>query len=313
MSIPAHSEEILIAGFGSQGSVQALNLRDSGMAVGVSLRPQSPRAAAVREAGLPLYTNASEAAGRATIAAMLLPDAVQPAYYNDVLAPHLPRGAALLFAHGFNIHYKKISPRPDLDVVLVAPLAHADAVRQGFVQDRSVPCVIAVAQDFTGKARERAMEYARGIAGRGPFIQSTFAEETETDLFAEQALLCGGMPELARAAFESLVEAGYNEEIAYYCCLRELKPIADLIFRHGIAGMRARVSDTAAYGAATRGPRIIGASAREEMKKVLREIKSNLFAHELALAQDRNFSALRDARERDAAHPIERIHRRNNS
>ncbi|MFA5812778.1 MAG: ketol-acid reductoisomerase [bacterium] len=304
------SDEILICGFGSQGKAQALNLRDSGRTVAVSLRPESPRIAAAREAGLLVHTEAAAAAKGAGLAAVMLPDSEQPAYYNDTLCQNLPRGAALLFAHGFNVHYKRITPRPDLDVILVAPLAHGDAVRQGFLEHGAVPCVVAVAQDATGRARERAMEYARSIAGTGPFIDSTFAEEVETDLFVEQALLCGGMPELARGAFETLVNAGYNEEIAYFCCVRELKPIVDLLYRFGIAGMRSRISDTAAYGAATRGPRLAGDAMRAEMKLILDEIKSGVFSREITEEQGRGFSLLRESRERDAKHLIEKIHQR---
>lgn len=300
----------MVFGFGSQGRAQALNLSDSKINVSVCLRPNSPKISAAREAGFNVYTDGAEAAGKATIAALMLPDGEQPSYYNDIISPNLPKNSALLFAHGFNVHYKRIVPRTDLDVILVAPLAHGDAVRKDFLEHCSVPCVIAVAQNATGHAHERAMSYAEGIGGKGPFINSTFAEEVETDLFAEQAVLCGGMPELARAAFDTLVAAGYNEDIAYFCCLRELRAIVELLSKHGIAGMRKRISDTAAYGAATRGPKIIGAAVRKELKQMIDDIRTGLFARELIEDQGQGFKTLRDALERDANHKIEKIHKK---
>ncbi|MFH0799069.1 MAG: ketol-acid reductoisomerase [Pseudomonadota bacterium] len=306
-STNSRGEEIVVFGWGEQGRAQSLNLRDSGLAVSVYLRKGSPRAAEAGGSNILLLTDPAAAAARAAIAALLIPDREQPAFYKEALEKGLPKNAALIFAHGFAIHYSLLVPRPDLDVVLVAPLGHASAVRGDFMNGSGVPCVIAVAQDATGRAKERAMAYAKGISRGGTFIDSTFAEEVESDLFAEQAVLCGGVPELARAAFETLVDSGINPDIAYFCCLRELKAIVDLLFHHSIAGMRGMISDTARYGAITRGPRVIGEEARRELKRIMEEIRSGAFAREIADRATVEAIEKKAARE-DREHPIERIH-----
>jgi len=302
--------DTVVFGFGAQGRAQALNLSDSGAPVSVCLRQGSKRVKQVRDAGIPLMSDPSRAARSARNAVLLIPDSAQPAFYRENLHDDLPAGAALVFAHGFAIHYGRIAPRPDIDVILVAPLAHGDALREGYVTKSGVPCVLAVAQDATGRAWERARGYARAIAGDGPMIRSTFAEEVETDLFAEQAVLCGGMPELVRAAFDTLVECGYNSDIAYFSCLRELKAIVDLLLAGSISGMRGRISDTARYGSATRGRRIIGEAVRQELRRVLEDIRSGRFATELADEEVRGFAGLREILQGDADHAIERAHSR---
>jgi len=299
---------IVVFGFGSQGRAQAANLRDTGLNVSVFVRETSSRVSSARESGIAVITDPREAASRAECAVVLIPDSEQPRFYKEALEPHLPKGAMLVFAHGFAIHYQGIVPRPDLDCVLAAPLSHADALRSEFIKLRGVPCVVAVAQDATGRARAKTEAYAHAICGAGPFIRSTFAEEVETDLFAEQAVLCGGMPELVRAAFDTLVEAGYNKEIAYVSCLRELRAIVDLMSRGAIAGMLGSVSDTARYGAITRGPRVIGAPVREELKKVLTEIRSGQFAEELAREKEAGFARLASLMRDATGHEIEDVH-----
>ena len=233
----------------------------------------------------------------------MLPDGEQPKFYKDYLEGNLPEGAALIFAHGYAIHYKQIAPRPDLDVLLVAPLAQGDTVRSSFENGGGSPCIIAVAQNISGKASERGHEYAKAISKVGPFIDSTFKEEVETDLFAEQAVLCGGVPELIRASFETLTDAGYNSEIAYFSCLRELHAITKLIDKHSIAGMRKRISDTALYGALTRGPRVINADTRKTLERILGDIKSGAFTDELNADQKLGHLAIQKQLKNDQNHP----------
>lgn len=302
--------DTVVFGFGAQGRAQALNLRDSGVPVSVCIRERSPRAGAVRDAGIHLIHDPAEAARMARNAVLLIPDSAQPRFYEEHLHENLPEGAALIFAHGFAVHYGRIRPRRDLDVILAAPLAHADSLRSDFEGGRAVPCVLAVSQDATGTAWERVERYARAIAGVNSHIRSTFAEEVETDLFTEQAVLCGGVPELMRAAFDTLVERGYNPDIAYISCLKELKPIVDLIWRDSIAGMRSQISDTARYGSITRGPRIIDEGVREELKKILGEIRSGDFADELFEDERSGFARLGDAMEKESGHAIEGVHRK---
>ncbi len=307
------SDETVVFGFGAQGQAQALNLRDNGVRVNVCIRKDSPRATAVRKAEIPLMFDPALAAQKAQSAALLIPDSEQSRFYSNILHKHLPSGAALIFAHGFAIHYKRIKPRADLDVVLVAPLAHGDALREDYIERRGTPCVIAVAQDATGRAYERAMHYAKAIALSGPFIKSSFAEEVETDLFAEQAVLCGGVPELVRASFETLIENGYNEDIAYISCLKELRAITELLWQNSIAGMRKNISDTAQYGAVTRGPRVIDDGVKAGLKKMLEEIRSGEFAQELFQDQENGFPTLKEAMRRDESHPIEKVHKKHNT
>ncbi len=306
----AAQERIVVFGYGAQGSAHAQNLRDSGFSVAVCLRPESPRAQAVREAGLTLFTDPAAAAREATVAAVMLPDGEQAAFYTKGLEPHLPKGATLVFAHGFAVHYGWIKPRADLDALLVAPLAQGATVRRDFLKGRGSPCIVAVAQDATGRALQRGHAYAKGISKTGPFIDTTIAEEVETDLFAEQAVLCGGMPELVRAAFDTLVGAGYNADVAYFSCLRELHAITRLLSEHAIAGMRDHISDTARFGAITRGPRIIDDRTRTTLAGILDDIRTGAFTRELDDDRRQGHPMIRDriAEERD--HPLEKIHRR---
>ena len=261
---------------------------------------------AARKDGLQVAEPAAAVAG-ADLVAMLVPDLAQAALYADV-KPALKKGATLLFAHGFNIHFKQIRPRKDLDVVLIAPKGPGDLVRRQFQQGRGVPCLIAVGQDASGKAHEKALAYAHGIGGtRGGVLETTFAEETETDLFGEQSVLCGGATELVVRGFETLVEAGYQPEVAYYECLHELKLIVDLLHEGGLEKMHRFISETAKYGDLTRGPRIVNERVKKEMTKVLKEIQSGRFARQW-IAENKagrpNYQRMLRA---DLEHPIEKV------
>jgi len=269
---------IAILGYGSQGRAHALNLKDSGFDVVVGVRKGRSWSKARRE-GLAVAEPAAAVEG-ADVVAMLIPDTAQKELYRSIRR-HFKRGATLLFAHGFNVHFRQIRPRPDLDVVLIAPKGPGDLVRRQYSQGRGVPCLLAVAQNASGKARARALAYAHGIGGtRGGVLETTFAEETETDLFGEQAVLCGGATELVVKGFETLVEAGYQPEVAYYECLHELKLIVDLLHEGGLAKMHQFVSETAKYGDLTRGPRIVNERVKNEMRKVLKEVQSGRFARQ---------------------------------
>src|ERR1700729_3524415 len=270
---------IAVLGYGSQGRAHALNLKDSGFNVVVGLRKTGGSWKKAKRDGLAV-AEPIEAAKGADLIALLVPDMAQAALYTEIKAALKP-GAALLFAHGFNVHFKQIKARKDLDVVLIAPKGPGDLVRRQFQQGRGVPCLIAVAQDATGKAHARALAYADGIGGtRGGVLETTFAEETETDLFGEQAVLCGGATELVVKGFETLVEAGYQPGVAYYECLHELKLIVDLLHEGGLAKMHQFISETAKYGDLTRGPRIINERVKNEMRKVLKEVQSGKFARQ---------------------------------
>jgi len=270
---------IAILGYGSQGRAHALNLKDSGFDVVVGVRKGGASWKKARRDGLEVAEPAAAAAS-ADLIAMLVPDLAQKALYQDIRKV-LKRGAALLFAHGFNIHFRQVKPRADLDVVLIAPKGPGDLVRRQYQQGRGVPCLIAVAQDASGKAHARALAYAHGIGGtRGGVLETTFAEETETDLFGEQAVLCGGTTELVVKGFETLVEAGYQPEVAYYECLHELKLIVDLLHEGGISKMHQFISETAKYGDLTRGPRIVDERVKKQMRKVLQEVQSGKFARQ---------------------------------
>ena len=270
---------IAVLGFGSQGRAHALNLKDSGFDVVVGVRKGGASWKKARREGLEVAEPAAAAAS-ADLIAMLVPDLAQKALYQDI-RKGLKKGAALLFAHGFNIHFKQVKPRADLDVVLIAPKGPGDLVRRQYQQGRGVPCLLAVAQDATGKAHARALAYAHGIGGtRGGVLETTFAEETETDLFGEQAVLCGGTTELVVKGFETLVEAGYQPEVAYYECLHELKLIVDLLHEGGISKMHQFISETAKYGDLTRGPRIVDERVKKQMRKVLKEVQSGKFARQ---------------------------------
>jgi ketol-acid reductoisomerase len=268
---------IAVLGYGSQGRAHALNLKDSGFDVVVGVRKKGESWKKAKKDGLEVAEPADAVKG-ADLIAMLVPDLAQKALYAEV-EKNLEKGATLLFAHGFNIHYKQIKPRKDLDVVLIAPKGPGGLVRRQYQEGRGVPCLIAVAQDTTGKAHGKALAYSHGIGGtRGGVLETTFAEETETDLFGEQAVLCGGATELVVKGFETLVEAGYQPEVAYYECLHELKLIVDLLHEGGLTKMHQFISDTAKYGDLTRGPRIVDERVKNVMRKVLKEVQTGKFA-----------------------------------
>jgi ketol-acid reductoisomerase len=302
-----HGRRVAVLGFGSQGRAQALNLRDSGVDVVVGLRAGSKQRADCAAAGIEALEPREAAAG-CQVCAMLVPDEVQPGLYEEVLAPALRPGAALLFAHGYNIHYERLRPRPDLDVVMVAPLGIGEQVRRQYALGRGVPALLAVHQDASGHAAAVAGGYAAANGhGRAAVFETSFAEETETDLFAEQAVLCGGLTQLITAAFETLTEAGYPEELAYFCCLHEVKLIADLVQSRGIAGMRRSISSTAAYGDATRGTRVIGPASRAALRELLAEIRDGRFAAELDAEMAAGAPTLARWRAEAAAHPLESV------
>ena len=270
---------IAVLGYGSQGRAHALNLSDSGFDVVVGVRKGGASWKKARKDGLAVAAP-EDAVADADLVAMLVPDLAQKSLYESV-EKSLKKGSTLLFAHGFNIHYKQIKPRKDLDVVLIAPKGPGDLVRRQYTQGRGVPCLIAVAQDATGKAHAKALAYAHGIGGtRGGVLDTTFGEETETDLFGEQAVLCGGATELVVKGFETLVEAGYQPEVAYYECLHELKLIVDLLHEGGITKMHQFISDTAKYGDLTRGPRVVNDRVKSEMRKILKEVQNGKFARQ---------------------------------
>jgi ketol-acid reductoisomerase len=268
---------IAVLGYGSQGRAHALNLSDSGFDVVVGVRKGGASWKKAKKDGLAVADPVDAAAG-ADLIAMLVPDMAQKAVYETV-EKSLKKGATLLFAHGFNVHFKQIKPRKDLDVVLIAPKGPGDLVRRQYQQGRGVPCLIAVAQDVNGKAHAKALSYAHGIGGtRGGVLDTTFGEETETDLFGEQAVLCGGATELVVKGFETLVEAGYQPEVAYYECMHELKLIVDLLHEGGLTKMHEFISETAKYGDLTRGPRVVTDRTKKEMGKILKEVQSGKFA-----------------------------------
>ena len=299
------AKTVAIVGYGSQGHAHANNLRDSGVAVIVGLRPGSTSAVKAGKAALTVKTVA-EAVAAADLVMMLAPDEHQAKIYEENVAPNLKQGAALVFAHGFNIHFGRIEPRPDLDVFMIAPKGPGHLVRSTYTQGGGVPALIAVQQDASGQARELALSYAAAIgAGRAGIIETTFREETETDLFGEQVVLCGGLTALAQAGFETLVDAGYAPEMAYFECLHELKLIVDLMYEGGIANMRYSISNTAEYGDLTRGPRIITEQTRQEMKQILHEIQTGQFAREFILENQAGAPVLKAQRRLSKAHPVE--------
>jgi ketol-acid reductoisomerase len=274
------TKKIAIIGYGSQGHAQANNLKDSGCDVVVGLRRGSPSRAKAERAGLEVI-NTAEAAMVADIVMMLVPDELAPGIYWDEIEPNLRPGNYLAFAHGFSIHFKKIVPREQVNVFMVAPKAPGHLERHEFTQGRGVPCLIAVHQDPSGDTRSVALAYASAIGGgRAGILETTFKEETETDLFGEQAVLCGGLTSLIQAGFETLVEAGYAPEMAYFECLHELKLIVDLVYEGGIGNMRYSVSNTAEYGDLTRGPVVIDEFTRESMQRILKDVQSGKFADE---------------------------------
>jgi len=302
-------KKIAIIGYGSQGHAHALNLRDSGLDVVVGLPVESKSRAKATAAGLTVLTPA-EAARAADVMMVLVPDHIQADLYASDIAPHLTKGKTLMFAHGFNIHFGFIKPPADVDVSMIAPKAPGHRVREVFTEGSGVPALVAIQQDASGKALENALAYAAALGSlRAGVIETSFREETESDLFGEQSVLCGGAAELIRAGFETLVEAGYAPEIAYFECLHELKLIVDLIYEGGLSYMRFSVSDTAEYGDYTRGPRIITSETRKEMKKILSEIQSGEFAKQWIgenKAGRQKFLAMRKAQEDQ---PIENVGR----
>ena len=301
------SLKVAVIGYGSQGHAHANNLKDSGVDVTVGLRPGSASAAKAEKAGLEVRPVA-EAVQGADLVMMLVPDEHQPRVYAEQVEPGLREGATLAFAHGFNIHFGCIEPRADLDVIMIAPKGPGHLVRSTYTQGAGVPSLIAVHQDATGRARETALSYAAAIgAGRAGIIETTFREETETDLFGEQVVLCGGITALVQAGFETLVEAGYAPEMAYFECLHELKLIVDLMYEGGIANMRYSISNTAEYGDLTRGPRIIDERTREEMRRILKEIQTGQFAREFILENQAGAPTLKAMRRLAREHPIERV------
>jgi ketol-acid reductoisomerase len=302
--------KVAVMGFGSQGHAHALNLKDSGVDVVVGLRDGSPRTRAASDAGLKVV-DPETAADWADVIMMLVPDQVQSRFYEEVIAPRLATGDALFFAHGFSIHFGLIDPPPDVDVAMVAPKGPGHLVRRQFVEGSGVPTLVAIHQDATGSALDLALSYAHGIGGtRAGVIETTFGDETETDLFGEQVILCGGVDSLIQAAFETLVDAGYEPEMAYFEVLHELKLIVDLLFEGGIAWMRHSVSDTAEYGDVTRGPRIVTDDTRAEMRAILEEIRSGAFAREWMAEYEAGAPNLLAARRAIADHPVEETGRR---
>ena len=301
---------VAILGYGSQGHAHALNLRDSGVEVIVAQRPGSPNfEAAVRDGFQPVTIE--EATQKGDLINILLPDEVQAEVYRRQVLPYLKPGKLLMCSHGFNVHYGQIEPPKGVDVVLVAPKGPGHLVRSEFVRGAGVPCLIATSEGASEDSFRLGLAYAKGIGGtRAGVIQTTFAEETETDLFGEQVVLCGGVSHLILAAFETLVEAGYQPEMAYFECLHELKLIVDLFYQGGLSFMRYSVSNTAEYGDYTRGPRVINQQVREEMKRILEEVRSGQFAREWILENKANAPLFKAMRRRHRQHLIEQVGRR---
>ena len=303
-------KKIAIIGYGSQGHAHAQNLRDSGQDVVVGLYKGGASWARAEKDGFKVAPVA-DAARMGDVIMILLPDQTQRSVFEEAIRGGLGKGKMLMFAHGFNIHFNQVVPPPDVDVTMIAPKAPGHVMRDLFTQGPGVPALIAVQQDVTGKARDMALAYGKGVGcTRAGVIETTFKEETETDLFGEQAALCGGISHLIKAAYETLVEAGYQPEVAYFECMHEMKLIVDLFYQGGLAYMRYSVSDTAEYGDYTRGPRVVSDETKREMKKILSEIQSGQFAREWVLENQANRAGFLAMRRRDAAHPIEEVGRR---
>lgn len=303
-------KRIAVIGYGSQGQAQALSLRDSGLDVVVGLQRGGRSWRRAEAAGVPLATPA-EAARQAEIVMILIPDERHRAVYEAEIRPHLSKGKALAVSHGFSIHFNQIMPPADVDVFMVAPKSPGHLLRRMYQEGQGVPALIAVHQDATGQCKQRALAYAKGIGcTRAGVLETTFREETESDLFGEQTVLCGGITELIKAGFETLVEAGYSPEIAYFECLHEMKLIVDLIYEGGLSLMRYSVSDTAQYGDMTRGKRVIGPETRRAMKEILAEIQSGAFAREWMLENAANRPSFNALAKREAAHQIEVVGKR---
>ena len=298
---------IAIIGYGSQGHAQSQNLKDSGLNVLVSDLPNSPNWKQAESDGMNIVST-KEAVERADVIQILLPDQYQPKIYNEEIKEFMKPGNALVFSHGFSIHYNQIVPQEDIDVYMVAPKGPGHLVRRVYKEGKGVPSLIAVYQDASGTAKNMALAHAKGIgATRAGVLETTFEEETETDLFGEQVVLCGGLSELIRSGFDTLVEAGYQPEIAYFECLHEVKLIVDLINEKGISGMRYSISDTAEYGDLTRGSRIINKDTKERMKGILDEIQSGSFAREWILENQANRPVFNALRKKQASHLIEKV------
>lgn len=301
------NKKVAIIGYGSQGHAHANNLKDSGVSVIVGLRSGSETAKKVTAAGLE-SKSIEEATAWADIIMILAPDEHQAKIYRDSIAPNIRSGSAIAFAHGFNIHFGQIEPREDIDVIMIAPKGPGHLVRSTYTQGGGVPSLIAVHQDATGKARDVALSYAvANGGGRAGIIETTFREETETDLFGEQVVLCGGLTALAQSGFDTLVEAGYAPEMAYFECLHELKLIVDLMYEGGIANMRYSISNTAEYGDLTRGPRIITDETRAEMRKILKEIQTGEFAREFIMENQTGQATFKAKRRLGREHLIEQV------
>ena len=301
------NRKVAIIGYGSQGHAHALNLKESGVPVVVGLREGSKSAAKATAAGLTVKS-IGDAAKWADVIMMTMPDTEQKATYEAEIKKHLKKGKALAFAHGFNIRFKRIRPSKLIDVIMIAPKGPGHLVRRTYTEGGGVPAIIAVEQDASGGAHDLALSYADAIgAARAGVIETTFTEETETDLFGEQAVLCGGVTSLVQAGFETLVEAGYQPEMAYFECLHEVKLIVDLMYEEGIAGMRYSISDTAEYGDVTRGPRIVNARTKAEMKKILKEIQSGKFAKEWVAESETGREKFNALREEGRVHQIEEV------
>ena len=300
-------KKIAIIGYGSQGHAHANNLRDSGHQVVVGLRPGSQSWTKATSAGLQVKST-SEAATGADIVMILVPDETAPAVYRNEIAPQLRPGAYLAFAHGFSIHFRKVTPPKDVNVFMVAPKSPGHLLRAEYTQGRGVPCLLAVHQDPAGDTREVGLAYASALGGgRAGILQTTFKEETETDLFGEQAVLCGGLTALIQAGFETLVAAGYSPEMAYFECLHEMKLIVDLVYEGGIGNMRYSVSNTAEYGDLTRGPRVINQCVRDEMKKLLADVQSGRFADEWMAECESGKPRFKQLEAAGLEHPIETV------
>ncbi len=302
------AKRVAIIGYGSQGHAHAANLKDSGQTeLAIGLRPGSAGVAKAEAAGIKVMDPA-DCAKWADVVMVLAPDEIQGDLYREKLGPNMKQGAALAFAHGLNVHFALLDPRPDLDVFMIAPKGPGHTVRSEYQRGGGVPCLVAVAQDPSGNAQEIALSYASAIGGgRAGIIETTFREECETDLFGEQVVLCGGLVELIKAGYETLVEAGYAPEMAYFECLHEVKLIVDLIYEGGIANMNYSVSNTAEYGEYVSGPRIINAATRAEMKRVLADIQSGRFARDWMLENRVNQAGFKAMRRQSAEHPIEQV------
>lgn len=304
-----NGKKVAVIGYGSQGHAHALNLKDSGVDVRVGLYKGSKSWEKAEEAGLRVLT-ADEASAEADLIMILLPDERQAKVYKECVEPNLSEGKVLMFAHGFNIHYGQIKPPANVDVFMVAPKGPGHTVRTQFLEGKGVPCLIAVHQDYSGNCKDYALAYAKGLGGtRAGVLETTFKDETETDLFGEQAVLCGGVTELIKAGFETLVEAGYSPENAYFECLHEMKLIVDMINQGGLSYMRYSISDTAEYGDYSVGKRIVTDETRKEMKKVLTEVQDGTFARNWILENQANRPSFNAIRAKEQNHPIEQVGR----